>query len=85
MMELSMLVVDAQWDPGMRACRLTALFKEEPLPAPVVTPIRPVTTGEASRRHVGSSMVVVAKAKIESLFLSFNQFSLMADGCQLIY
>ena len=70
-----MLVADAQWDPGMRACRLTALFKEEPLPAPAVTPIRPVTTGEASRRHTGSSMVAVAKAKIESLFLSFNQFS----------
>jgi hypothetical protein len=51
---------------------LTALYKEEPLPAPAVTPIRPVTTGEASRRHAGSSMVSVAKAKIELLFLSFN-------------
>jgi hypothetical protein len=72
MSQYSMLAADAQWDPAMRACMLTALYKEEPLPAPAVTPIRPVTTGEASRRHAGSSMVSVAKAKIESLFLSFN-------------
>jgi hypothetical protein len=32
--ELSMLVADAQWDPAMRACRLTALYKGEPLPTP---------------------------------------------------
>ena len=30
-------------------------------------------------------MIEVAKDRIEDLFLSFNQFSFTADGCQLIY
>ena len=30
-------------------------------------------------------MISVAKGRAESLSLSFNQFSLTADGCQLTY
>ena len=64
----------------MRACRLSAIYKTENRDT-----VRPVTSGESMRRAVGSSMIEVAKDRIEDLFLSFNQFSFTADGCQLIY
>lgn len=64
----------------MRAARLSALYKT---PERVLTDVRPVACGKAERRLVGSAMVEVARGRTEDLFLSFNQFSFAADGCQI--
>ena len=37
------------------------------------------------RRIVKASMLAVEHDRIESLFLSFNQFSASADGCQVVF
>ena len=60
----------AGWDRTMSAVRLSALFKDAERVA-----TRPVACGESERRVVGSAMIATARARIEEVFLSFNQFS----------